>query len=47
MVFPKEDIDLGTLTSIKHHIDTGNSKPMRRTPLGYANEEQENLERSF
>ena len=29
-------------------IDTGNSKPikqrMRRTPLGYANEEQEHLE---
>ena len=38
----------GTFTSAKHHIDTGNSRPikqrMQRTPLGYANEEQEHLE---
>ena len=44
MVFSKGDTDLGTFTAVKHHIDTGNSKPieqrMRRTPLGYANEEQ-------
>ena len=40
---------LGIFTAVKHHIDTGNSKPikqrMRRTPLGYANEEQEHLEK--
>ena len=45
MVFSKRDTDLDTFTAVKHHIDTGNSKPikqrMRRTPLGYANEEQE------
>ena len=35
---------MDTFTAVKHHIDTGNSKPinqrMRRTALGYANEEQ-------
>ena len=49
MVFSQGDTDLGTFTVVKHHIDTGNSRPikqrMRRTPLGYANEEQEHLEK--
>ena len=49
MVFSNGDTDLGTFTAVKHHIDTGNSKPikqsMRRTPLGYASEEQEHLEK--
>ena len=48
MVFLEGDTDLGTFTAVKHHIDTGNSRPikqrMRRTPLGCANEEQEHLE---
>ena len=47
MVFSKGDTDFGTFTAVKHHIDTGNSKPikqrMRRTPLEYANEEKEHL----
>ena len=38
MVFSQGDTDLGTFTAVKHHIDTGNSRPikqrMRRTPLG-------------
>ena len=49
MVVSKRDTDLGTFTAVKHHIDTGNSRPikhsMRRTHLGYANEEQEHLEK--
>ena len=49
MVFSQGDTDLGTFTAVNHHIDTGNSRPikqrMRRTPLGYANEEQEYLEK--
>ena len=49
MVFSKGDTDLGTFTAVKHHIDTGISRPinqrMRQTPLGYANEEQEHLEK--
>ena len=49
MVFSKGDTDLGTFTAVEHHIDTSNSRPinqrMRRTPLGYANEEQEHLEK--
>ena len=49
MVFSKGDTDLGTLTATKHHIYTGNSRRikqrMRRTPLWYANEEQEHLEK--
>ena len=48
MVFSKGDTDFVTFTAVKHQIDTGNSRPikqrMRRTPLGYANEEQEHLE---
>ena len=39
MVFSPGDTELGTFTAVKHHIDTGNSRPikqrMRRTPLGY------------
>ena len=38
MVFSKGDTDIGTFTAVRHHIDTGNSRPikqrMRRTPLG-------------
>ena len=49
MVFLKGDTDLGIFTAVKHQIDTGNSRPitqrMRRTHLGYANEEQEHLEK--
>ena len=49
MVFSKGDTDPGTFTAVKHQIDTGNSRPikqrMRRTPLGYDNEEQEHLEK--
>ena len=48
MVFSKGDTDIGTFTAVKHHID-GNSKPikqrLRRTPLGYANEEHDHLEK--
>ena len=49
MVFSKGDTDLGTFTAVKHQIDTGNSRHIQqrmiRTPLGYANEEQEHLEK--
>ena len=49
MVFSKGDTDLGTFTEVNHQIDTGNSihikQRMRRTPLGYANEQQEHLEK--
>ena len=49
MLFSKGDTDLGTFTTVKHQNDTGNSRPikqrMRRTPLGYANEEQVHLEK--
>ncbi len=47
-VFARHDLDLGCFTAIKHHIDTGDSKPikqrMRRTPLGFEGEEQKHLE---
>ena len=43
--FSMGDTDLGTFTEVRHHIDMGNAKPikqrMRRTSLGYANEERE------
>ena len=48
-VFSKGDTDLGNFTAVQHHIDTGNAKPikqrMRRTPLGYADEERGHLEK--
>ena len=48
-VFSKGDTDVGTFTAVTHHIDTGDSKHikqrMRRTPLGYDNEEQEHLKK--
>ena len=48
-VFSKGETDLGSFTAVKHHIDTGDARPikqrMRRTPLGYANEEREHLEK--
>ena len=41
--------DLGSITAVKHHNDTGDARPikqrMRRTPLVYANEEMEHLEK--
>ena len=48
-IFSKGDNDLGAFAAVKHHIDTGNPKPIKqriiRTPLGYANEDQEHLEK--
>ena len=49
MVFSTGDTDLGTFTAVKHQMDTGNSRlikqRMRRTPLMYAKQEQEHLEK--
>ena len=48
-VFFRGETDLGSFTAVKHHIDTGDARPikqkMRRTPLGYANEERGHLEK--
>ena len=48
-VFSKGDTDLGNFTAVKHRISTGDAKPIkqraRHTPLGYANEEQQHLEK--
>ena len=41
-VFSKGETDLGSFTAVKHHIDTGDDRPIKqrmiRTPLAYANE---------
>ena len=46
-VFSEGSHDLGCFAEVKHTIDTGAEKPvkqpMRRTPLGFENEEEENL----
>ena len=46
-IFSKGSHDLGCFTEIKHSINTGNEKPvkhpMRRTPIGFEGEEEENL----
>ncbi|XP_046365604.2 uncharacterized protein LOC124141619 [Haliotis rufescens] len=46
-VFARDELDLGNFTALEHTIDTGNAKPikqrMRRTPLGFAEEEEAHL----
>ena len=48
-VFARDEFDLGNFTSIEHHIETERAKPvkskMRRTPLGFAQEEKAHLDR--
>ena len=47
--FSKSDSDLGCFTAVKHKIDTGQAKPirqrMRRTPIGFQEEEDKLLEK--
>ncbi len=47
-VFAKDDLDLGKFSGIKHHINVGDAKPirqgLRRTPLGFENEEEAHLQ---
>ena len=47
-VFAKDDTDLVAFTTIRHKINTGDARPIkqkvRRTPLGYADEEKAHLE---
>ncbi|XP_045202353.2 uncharacterized protein LOC123555830 [Mercenaria mercenaria] len=46
-VFAKDDLDLGHFREIEHAIDTGHARPvkarMRRTPVGFAAEEEAHL----
>ena len=46
-VFAKHDLDLGNFKEIEHKIDTGDHPPikmrMRRTPLGFQEEEEKHL----
>ena len=48
-MFAKNEFDLGKFDAIKHGIDTGSSRPvkqrMRRTPLGFAGEEEAHLKK--
>jgi hypothetical protein len=48
-VFAKHYLDLGEFTAFEHGIDTGNAAPikqrMRRTPLGFENEEEAHLKK--
>jgi predicted aspartyl protease len=47
--FSKHDLDLGCFKGIKHHINTGDAAPirqkMRRTPLGFQEEEKQHLQK--
>ena len=47
-VFAESDTDLGCFTGIEHKIDTGDAKPiwqpMRRTPIGFEEEEKKHLD---
>lgn len=46
-VFAASEFDLGNFTAIEHTIDTGDARPvrqrMRRTPMGFAKEEEAHL----
>ncbi|VDI20676.1 2'-phosphotransferase [Mytilus galloprovincialis] len=48
-VFAANEFDLGNFSLIEHHIDTGDHPPikqrMRRTPVGFAQEEEAHLKR--
>ena len=48
-IFAKNDTDLGCFTAIKHKIETGDEEPvkhkLRRTPLGFQNEEKAYLQK--
>ncbi len=47
-VFSKGDLDIGCFSEIQHKIDTGTHEPfkerMRRTPLGFQEEEEKHLQ---
>ncbi|XP_053391395.1 uncharacterized protein LOC128554171 [Mercenaria mercenaria] len=46
-VFARGDLDLGEVKGVSHSIDTGSARPvkqrMRRTPVGFADEEENHL----
>jgi hypothetical protein len=48
-VFAKSEFDLGKVNTIQHGIDTGANRPVkqriRRTPLGFAGEEEAQLKK--
>ena len=48
-IFSKHDLDIGCFTAIKHKIETGDEEPvkhkLRRTPLGFEEEEQKYLKK--
>ncbi len=48
-VFACNELDLGCLKGVYHHIDTGTAPPvkerMRRTPLGFQEQEREHLQK--
>jgi hypothetical protein len=48
-VFAVNDLDLGTVKGVEHGIDTGSARPikqrMRRTPAGFAEEEEGHLKK--
>ena len=48
-VFASHDIDLGCLSKVKHKIDTKDAPPVRqrirRTPLGFEDEERKHLDK--
>ena len=48
-VFAADEFDLGNFTAIQHEIETGDSRPvkqrMRRTPMGFAEEEEAHLKK--
>jgi len=47
-VFSKGDLDIGLFKGIQHKIDTGDARPvterMRRTPMGFVEEEEQHLQ---
>ncbi|XP_048254625.1 uncharacterized protein LOC125381600 [Haliotis rufescens] len=44
-VFARDELDLGDFSAREHSIDTGDAKRLRRTALGFAEEEEEHLKK--
>ena len=48
-IFSKDELDIGLFEGLEHSIETGDNPPvklrMRRTPLGFQDEEKEHLEK--
>ena len=46
-VFSRDDKDLGRTSLVKHHIETGDTKPIKQAPVGYPLIREKRLKNRF